>query len=134
MKTVTILFADNAPGFLKVRSEFLEAAGYRVAVANNPHEARQLLEGGGIDLAVLDIRLVNDDDEKDLSGLTLAKETAPGIPKIILTDYPSMETVREALRPQVGGLPAAVEFVSKLEGVDVLIQAIDRAIKDGNSA
>lgn len=127
MPKATILFADNDPDFLRTRSEFLEQEGYLVVPAADPTEARRKLEVGGIDLAILDIRLVDDDDEKDVSGLTLAKEVARTVPKIILTGFPSYEYVREALRPQLDGLPAAVGFVAKQEGTEALLDAIGRA-------
>jgi DNA-binding NtrC family response regulator len=85
----TILFADNHTHFLNTRKEFLERAGYRVITADNLEAARRILEGGQIDLAILDIRLVDDDDEKDTSGLTLARETNRFVPKIILTRFPT---------------------------------------------
>lgn len=124
MAKATILFADNDPDFLRTRSEFLEQEGYLIVPANNPTEARRKLEAGGIDLAIVDIRLESDDDEKDTSGLTLAKEVARRVPKIILTGFPSYEYVREALEPRLDGLPAAVDFVVKEEGPEALLQAI----------
>lgn len=136
-----ILFADNDDDFLKTRAEFLRQEGYHVIEAANSTEARQRLEAGGIDLAILDIRLENDDNERDLSGLFLAKEMADRIPTIvtsgflqelvptiILTGFPSYEAVREALAPRVGGLPAAVDFVAKQEGPEALLVAIRRAL------
>lgn len=128
MPKATILFADNDPDFLKARTEFLKQEGYEVIWATNPTEARRILERGGIDLAILDIRLVNDQDEKDTSGLDIAKEVAPQVPKIILTNYPDYQYVRESLRPQVAGLPAVVDFVAKEEGPEALLQAIKKAI------
>lgn len=128
MAKATILFADNNPDFLEARSDYLRQEGYRVIPANDPTEARRLLEGGRIDLAILDIRLINDDDDKDTSGLTLAKEVARSMPKIILTGFPSVDAVREALRPQLDGLPAAVEFLSKTEDPETLVTAIYRAL------
>jgi len=89
MAKATILFADNDVDFLKTRSEFLEREGYLVVPATSPTEAWRKLKTGGIDLAIVDVRLVNDDDEKDTSGLTLAKEVAHSVPKIILTGFPS---------------------------------------------
>jgi CheY-like chemotaxis protein len=134
MAKATILFVDNAPDFLKARSELLEMEGYRVIQATNPAQARKIIEKGGIDLAIIDIRLEDNDDEKDVSGLTLAKETDPSIPKIILTNYPSIEAVRDALKPQLlNGLPPAVEFVTKSEGAGELIQAIYRALGPDNT-
>ena len=107
MPKATILFADNDPDFLKTRSEFLEQEDYLVIPAGDPTEARRKLETGRIDLAIVDIRLVNDDDEKDTSGLVLAMEVARSVPKIILTGFPSYEYVREVLKSQADGLPAA---------------------------
>ena len=78
------------------------------AAALDPGEARNILEQGGIDLAIVDLRLLNDGDEKDISGLTLARETARSVPKIILTRFATVEAVREALGPQLEGLPPAV--------------------------
>ncbi len=136
-----ILFADNDDEFRETRAELLEQEGCHVIQAANSAEARQRLEAGGIDLAILDIRLENDDDERDLSGLRLAKETAKKmptivtsrffsefVPTIILTGYPSYEAVRDALSPSVGGLPAAVDFVAKQEGPGALLAAIRRAL------
>ena len=124
----TLLFADNDPDFLKTRSEFLEREGYRVIPANTFTEARRVLEKGDVDLAILDLRLENDEDKKDTSGLTLAKEVAPEVPKIILTAFPNYKYVREVLRPQVQSLPVAVDFVVKKEGPEVLLQAVKSAI------
>jgi len=120
----TILFAENDPDFLSTRREYLERAGYAVIPANNPTEARQKLESGGIDLAILDIRLENDDDERDTSGLILAKRVGRTIPKIILTSFPTFDYVREALRPQLDGLPVAVDFLMKAEGVPALLSTV----------
>jgi DNA-binding NtrC family response regulator len=124
----TILFADNDLDFLRTRAEFLEQEGYRVILAADPTEARRVLEQGGIDLAILDIRLLNDDDEKDTSGLTLAKEVARAVPKFILTGFPSVDAVREALQTQLDGLPAAVDFVSKQEGAEELLRVIKETL------
>lgn len=133
MTKATILFADNDPDFLKIRKEFLEREGYAVIPAAEPAEARRILEQWQVNLAILDIRLVNDDDEKDLSGLTLAKEKAyRTVPKIILTRFPSYEAVREALGPALEGLPPAVDFVAKQEGPEALSRAVGKALKFGS--
>lgn len=85
MNKARILFADNDPDFLETRSGFLKEEGYEVVMASSPTDARRKLEQGGIDLAILDVRLTNDDDEKDTSGLALAKAIGHAVPKIILT-------------------------------------------------
>jgi len=131
MAKATILFADNDQDFLRTRAEFLQQEGYQVISATSPTETRRTLELGGMDLAIVDVRLENDDDEKDVSGLILAREVARSVPKIILTGFPSYEHVREALKPQLEGLPAAIDFVAKGEGPEALLRALERALRAG---
>ncbi len=128
MKKATILFADNDPDFCATRAEFLEHEGYRVLIAKDPNEARRLLRKGGIDLAIIDIRLTNDDDEKDASGLNLAKESDRSLPKILLTGFPKLEDVRQALSPQTDGFPIASDFLAKEEGPMAMIESVERII------
>jgi predicted nucleotide-binding protein len=126
---IRILFADNDPDFLSTRREFLEPAGYDIILASTPAEAEKHLLHGKIDLAILDIRLKDDGDEKDTSGLVLAKEVALSVPKIILTGYPSYETAREALgSSKINGLPPAVDYISKLDGPENLLEAVKKAL------
>ncbi len=128
MSRATIIFADNNAEFLNIRKKMLEDEGYDVIPAYTYDQARQVLEQRSADLAVLDLRLRDEDDEKDTSGLTLARETARSLPKMILTNYPSISTAREALKPQMDGLPAAVEFIGKKEGDEAFIWAVRRAL------
>ena len=122
-----ILFADNRPEFLDTRSESLEKAGYKVLKARSPEEARRLLSESRVHLAIIDIRLTNDHDERDISGLTLARlEAFRHVPKIMLTAYPTYEDVRQALGHALDELPAAVDFVAKPEGTKALIKAIEK--------
>lgn len=125
----TILLADNDQDFLDTRREFLEGEGYHIVEATNPTEVRQTFESGNIDLAILDIRLINDDDEKDISGLTLSKvATYRHIPKIILTGFQSFQYVQTALRQEANGTSPAVDFLAKQEGIEPMLLAIKNAL------
>lgn len=122
-----ILMADNDPDFLNTRAEFIRA-DYQVLKAYTLEDARQLLANAHFHIAILDIRMVNDDDETDISGLTLAKDAAhQAIPKIILTGFPTVQAVREALGAALHGLPPAVDFIAKADGPESMLQAIDKA-------
>lgn len=122
-----ILFADNDQNFLRVRSEFLRQ-DYEVIEAYSLEEAKKQLQEQWIHLAILDIRILNDDDERDVSGLILAKnENLRTIPKIMLTGFPSYAYVREVMRFDQHGIPAAIDFLSKQEGPEAMLQTVKAA-------
>lgn len=126
----SILLADNKADFVATRAEYLTAAGYRVVIAGSEAEARRVLTEEYVHLAILDIRLENDDDEHDVSGLRLAKD--PGfrrVPKIILTAFPNYQAVVDALGPVATGLPPAVDFLAKDEGPEEMLRRVERALK-----
>lgn len=123
-----ILYADNDRTHLDTRSELLEREGYQVVKAYSPDEAEKILERENIHLAILDIRLLNDDDEGDISGILLAKdERFRRIPKIMVTGYPTYEYVREVYGALIDDEPVAYAFLSKKEGTKALIEAVNTA-------
>lgn len=123
-----VLFADNDSDFLNTRAEFLERAGYKVIKARTPEEARQRLSEARIHMAILDVRLEDDDDARDISGIILAKDSAfRAIPKIILTGRAfEFEQVREALRELPDGYRPAINYLAKSEGPEALILEIEK--------
>lgn len=129
----TILLVDNNPDFLETRGEFLTQHGYRVCLASCPAEALALFQREVVDLGVFDLRLQNDNDPKDYSGVCLARKVAPYIPVIILTEHPNVPAVRLALGLNHEGMAVAVDFVAKMEGLDALLQAVEEAPRWGTS-
>ncbi len=125
MSKKLILFADNDPDFLRVRSEFLEMAGYHVVGVNSLEQAKNCMLNEWFHLAIFDVRLVDDDDEHDLSGLMLAKQASfQSIPKIILTKFP------DYFHQVLNGISPILEFLSKKDEPDILISAIERIFAD----
>jgi len=121
----TILFVENDLDFLRTREELLEQEGYKVISANNPAEAKRKLTEMQPDLMITGVRLLNDYDENDRSGLDLAKEGAfAGIPKIILSAFLSSEIVKEVLRPAADGASIATHVVGKQEGAEAFLSAV----------
>jgi len=131
MEKGTILLADNLIRALETRAEFLQKVGYRVIKAGSYDELLHHLSDSWVHLAVLDMRLVDDDDTEDESGLELAEdERFRAIPKIILTGFPTYASVREALTPFPDGTPKAVAFLAKEEGLDALLEAIESTFRN----
>jgi DNA-binding response OmpR family regulator len=120
-----VMLADNDLDFLKTRAELLRNAGYNVITAGSLEEAERMFRECCVHVGVLDVRLVNDDDPHDVSGLTLAKRAEfRTIPKILLTGFPSYETVREGMSWGADGVPPVVDYLPKKEGADALVQAV----------
>ncbi len=123
-----ILFVDNRASFLDVYARLLEDEGYEVIKALSLHEAYEVLQKKHVHLAILDLRIEDEDDPNDVSGLEFAqKKELSYLPKIILTAYSSYENVRRALEPTVGGIPPAVNFLDKVEGPHPFINAVKSA-------
>ena len=130
MPQKTILFADNNLDFLDTCLNFFKIYNYNVILAKNPNEAKGILEKQKIDIAIIDVRLINDEDDEDESGLELARTVAPFVPKIILTRrykfHPHL--IRKALMLQPGGSHAAVNYIDKKEGLQAMLTSIRRVL------
>ncbi len=123
----TILFMDNKLDFLDVHARLLEQADYYVLRADTLVGAKEILSNEHLHLAILDMRMEDDNDKQDISGLMLAQqETYRSIPKIILTAHPSYEYAREALGLALNGSSPAVNFIGKAEGPEALLQAVEQ--------
>jgi len=129
MKPV-VLVADNNQEYLDGIVPTLEGAGFHVKTASNPQQARNALEEGRIDLAILDVRL-DDDTETDASGLEIALDhDFIKIPKIMLSAYKSsVHTLVNVLGQAPERLPYAIDFVEKSRGSDDLVKAVRRALR-----
>ncbi|MAT96514.1 MAG: hypothetical protein CL608_05170 [Anaerolineaceae bacterium] len=108
-----ILLADDDQIFLRTCRSKLEEVGFNVLSASNPEDAIHILKKERVHLAILDLRMERDNDEKDKSGLMVAKQTSRLIPKIILTKFPAYQDVVEVLKQDLQGHQAAVEFLDK---------------------
>lgn len=128
MPKATILFADNKSAQVDWYKSILEGEGYRVIPAYNYEEACRKLKQTRVSLAILDLHMIDDEDENDFSGLDIARESDPAVPKIILTVRPSLEAQSLALKHGPSGLPPAVEFVVKESNASGLLNSIQDAL------
>lgn len=129
MLETVVLLVDNNEQWLAEIAEHLQHSGYRVAQAADRHQARRILTQQSVDVALIDLRLVNDSDRKDISGLHLAQEINPPIAKIIITNYPADEVIVQALQPGPDGLAPAVRFVDKKMGSEAITKAVREAVR-----
>ncbi len=118
-----ILLVDNISKYRDSVRDFLELYDYTVIPAGDPETAIGLAVQEKPSLAVIDVRLLDDADDKDESGLILARKLGAAFPKIMLTAFPSYQAVRGALAP-LDGPPIADRFVAKQEGLHKLLNTI----------
>jgi len=89
-----ILLIDDDETVRESHEAALKANGYLVDVAANGKEAIAKSKAILYDLALVDLRLPDMDGIELLTGL---REAVPGMAKIIITGYPSMENAIEAV-------------------------------------
>jgi|GEM_PF-3198050 len=90
-----ILLADNDAEFLKSRAEILEKSGYPIVAVNSLDDARKKLKDNHCDLAIIDVRLLDDNDPNDFSGLALVRELNPDISVILYSGYIRDEDIKD---------------------------------------
>ena len=113
-----VLVVEDDPGTATLERRRLERAGYRVTLAATAREAMEVVRGGDVSLAVIDLRL------PDTSGLELFEQwKAEGlaIPAILVTGFADQAVAIRALRAGIR------DFVPKSgDFVDYLPTAVDR--------
>jgi len=128
-----LLLADNSAEYRRSVIGFLELEGYAVAQAGTPEEALEMLETEEFDLVLADLRLKDDDDPNDMSGLEIAKFASErNIPCIIVTAFPTVELARIALRSR-GAEPFAKDLITKPSSPQALIDSISVILQSKDS-
>jgi CheY-like chemotaxis protein len=123
-----VLVVDDQPDVRTTLSGFLSDEGYDVRLASSRVEALKMVDAERFNVAVLDVRL-DEADEDNQDGLLLMREIRekdPTVAIIILTSYAGV-TVREALQPDREGVAPAFGLLEKSEA-DQLPAYIDRAL------
>lgn len=90
-----ILLVDDEPETCKVMRLILEQHGYAVTAVCEVATCLELFESREFDLVISDVRM------PEMSGVELAariKSRAPGMPVILITAFPDLDTAREGIR------------------------------------
>jgi 6-phosphofructokinase 1 len=126
-----ILIVENSERVRSALQDRIEVEEeYLVFLAANREQAHQKLKEELIHLALVDVRLDDDDDENDQSGLDLCQELDATVARIIVTGYPEeWNVVRSALMLNEGNERIADGFLAKHE-LRNLIPEIRRVLAD----
>ncbi len=123
-----LLWVEDEDSFRESYRSHLEKAGFTLIEVKTPEEALEKLSDSElyVDMALIDMRLKDNDNKRDFSGLKLASNfDLRHIPKIVLTGHPvRLGDLRELTGFGQDDLPSVIAFVDKREGPEALIQAI----------
>jgi NADH-quinone oxidoreductase subunit E/NADP-reducing hydrogenase subunit HndA len=115
-----ILVVDDEIVVIKSAERVLKSEGYNVESAAGGREAILKLEQGGYDLVFTDLKM------PEVDGLTLIKwikKTNPSIGIVIITGYPSQDTIKDALELGI------IDYIPKPFTPSVLLDVTERAIQ-----
>lgn len=127
-----LLLIENNSDYRRSLRSLLEMENWAVEEADSVEEALEKLGSSQPDLILEDLRLTNDGDDFDISGLVVAKQAVENhIPCIILTAFPSVDATRLALRSR-GGPPLAEDFVPKAAGPQAILDAINLVLNNSS--
>ena len=135
MAKFKILVADNDDSFRQsLAKDVLEPEGYQVYQAGNPAEARLILDRELIHLAIIDIRLTDDENPHDKSGFLLCAEIDPSVARIVLTAYPPegepVVAFPAKVRVQVNNGFLMLYLLDKPVGPGILLEAVKKALDE----
>ncbi len=127
----SILVVDDNPDWQSTLKGILQEGGYQVRTAGSINVAQNELASSRFDLALLDIRL-DESNEEDDAGITLAEEIGvhwPDVKVIFVTGYANEEYVRKAMEPNNKSKKRlAVNFIQK-QKIENLIPMIKKALE-----
>lgn len=115
MRRGQILLVDDLPDQRATFAGLLADEGWKIHTAASQEEALALLGANEFDVAVLDMRLdeTNEENREGLHLMRIIKQRAPRTAVIILTGYADVEAVQEVLSPGADGIAPAFGFLRK---------------------
>lgn len=126
MNKIRALVVDNDSSYRESLRSLLEMEGFSVLEAPSFHEALERVDFAYIDVALIDLRLKDDHNDRDFSGLEVAEALGKKeIPCIIITGFDTVETTRLALK-HLGTKPFVLDYVPKKDGPQALLSAIHK--------
>lgn len=119
-----ILCIDNDPKGLKYLTKLLQMAlqNAQIYTATNPEEARHKLNERSFHLIIVDLRLTDNNNKLDDTGLKLANAYAPIVPKIIFTSFTKINSPEK--------FHNSIQAILKKEHTEKLIELITKILAD----
>src|SRR5690606_899859 len=123
VRSLRVLVADDQHANRRVLARILEKAGHSVLTATNGDEALDRLEGGGIDLAILDMHMPQVSGIDVIKHLRFMQAGGPRTPSIVLSADATPQASEQATEA------GARAFLTKPVAVARLLETIAETMK-----
>ncbi len=120
-----ILVVDDEESIRDLLRLVLAGEGYSVVTARDGEEAIEQLEAQRFDLVITDLVMPR---VNGVEVLRAAKRIDPNYPVIVITGYPSVETVTELVRLGAG------DYLTKPFNIDVVIVTVAKLLEMGRTS
>jgi CheY-like chemotaxis protein len=114
-----ILIVDDEETFLEAHADLLRDEGYECDCAQDAHFAKERLRQNRYDLMIADIKMPGNDELEFIEELPAIAE---GLPVILVTGYPSLNTAIKSTRLSVAG------YLVKPVPIDDFLKLVRQAV------
>ena len=124
-----VLVVDDLLDWRRTIGGLLRDEGYAVEVAPSAESALETLAKGRFDLAVIDIRL-DERDEDNTAGLDLAAEIKKrwsGVKVVLITGYGTPKIIDQAFEPDAQGRRLVDDYIPKTK-TEELVEMVQRVL------
>ena len=115
----TILIADDESSVRRIVCRIVEKLGHTSVEASNGKEAWEKFQGQPIDLSIVDVRMPEMDG---IGYLERVKQTDPHAVVIVMTGFPSAETIIETIEDD------GYTYITKPLQVDQIEDLVNRGL------
>ncbi|MEE9441161.1 MAG: response regulator [candidate division Zixibacteria bacterium] len=124
MNKYRILVVDDELLIRDLLYDFFSSQDWDIMVAEGGYKAIEFLKNQDFDIVLTDLKM------PDMDGMALAgriRELYQGLPVVIMTGYPSLDSAIEALRYKID------DYIIKPFNVNQLFKTIKRVVEETNS-
>lgn len=116
----SILVVDDELLIRDLLYDFFKDHGWDISIAENGEKAMEVMRAKNVDLVLSDVKM------PQMDGLDLSRklrESYPKVPVVLMTGYPSVDSVIDALRNKV------VDYIVKPFNINQLYKTVESQLE-----
>lgn len=123
-----VLMVDSNSRYVSQLGSHLQSEGFAIHIARDSITAQAMVKQSQFHVAVINVQLLNERDNRDLSGIELAARLQLYTRVIMVAEQPTYEMTRLALAQRTNSPAPACDFVAKNEGTAAVITTIRKVL------